>query len=115
MVQLKGRTEIAKAVEPVEGTYKVMSTDEVKTAVQSFNGVRVKLQSQKKGEEDIEYATMLWMREVAGVKSKLGAFLDAFTEFLDDEDEALDTKNWIGHIIRIVSWKQKAREVKVVE
>jgi hypothetical protein len=58
---------------------------------------------------------MLWSREVAGGKSKLGAFLNAFTEFFGDEDEALNTDSWVNHTIRIISWKPRAREIKVVE
>ena len=54
-------------------------------------------------------------REVAGVKSKLGSFLDAFTQFLGDEDLALDTDNWLKHEVRIVSWKEKAREVAIIK
>jgi len=113
---VKIEARLAKGEEPKEGgIYKIVAVEEVKTAVQGFNGYRVLLKSTKKGEEDVEYATMLWKREAAGAKSKLGAFLAAFTEFLGDEDAALETDNWINHTIRIVSWKPKDREIKVLE
>jgi len=114
--QLKGRAELAKAVEPIEGaSYKITAVEEVKTAVQGFSGLRVSLEPEKRKEGDAnEYATMVWMREQAGRKSKLGSLLAAFGEFLGDEDEALNTDNWIGHVIRVISWTQRNREVRVM-
>jgi len=122
MVKLKGKAELAKAEEPKDGkSYIITKVEEVKTAVQAFNALRVSLEpvdTKEKGrleEEGKEVAAMLWMREVAGVKSKLGSFLDAFTQFLGDEDSAMDTDNWLKHEIRIISWKPKAREVTVIK
>lgn len=122
MVKLKGKAELAKAEEPKDGkSYVVTKVEEVKTAVQAFNASRVSLEpvdtkeKTRIKEEGKEVAAMLWMREVAGVKSKLGSFLDAFTQFLGDEDLALDTDNWINHEIRIISWKPKAREITVIK
>lgn len=115
MVQLKGRAELAKAVEPEEGkSYTIVGVEEVKTAVQGFNGIRVQLKSSNP-KDDKQYATMLWMRETAGIRSKLGAFLDAFTNFLGDEDDALNTDNWLDHEIRIITWKPRAREIAVIK
>jgi len=121
-VQLKGKAELAKAEEPKEGlSYIVAGSEEVKTSVQGFSGIRVNLdpvdakEKKRLEEEHKEVAAMLWMREVAGTKSKLGAFLDAFTQHFGDEDEALNTENWIGKKIRIVSWKPRAREVAVLD
>jgi hypothetical protein len=62
-----------------------------------------------------EYATVLWMRDIAGQHSKLGAFIDAFTKFLGSEEAAYDTENWEGHKIRIISWTPRKREIRVVE
>ena len=122
MVQLKGKAELAKSEEPKGGqSYIIKKTEQTKTAVQQFDAVRVSLEpinpkeKARLKEEEKDCATMLWMREVAGVRSKLGTFLDAFTQFLGDEDEALDTANWEGHEIRIISWKEKAREVAVIK
>ena len=122
MVQLKGKAELAKTEEPVGGkSYIITKTEEVKTAVQGFNGLRVTFDptdAKEKAalkEEGKTCCTMLWMRETAGVKSKLGSFLDAFTNFLGDEDLAMDTDNWSKHEIRIISWKEKAREIAVIK
>jgi len=119
---LKGKAELAKAEEPKEGhTYIITGTEEVKTSVQGFSGIRANLdptdakEKKRLEEEHKEVAAMLWMREVAGVKSKLGSFLDAFTQYLGDEDEALNTENWKGKKVRIVSWKPRAREVAVLD
>jgi hypothetical protein len=107
--------ELAERNEPIEGAaYRIESVEEVKTAVQNYSGFRVALTSLKKGDNQ-KYATMLWTREVAGPSSKLGSFIKAFTEHLGDKTKALDTDNWIGHTIRIVSWTPRKREIKVIE
>jgi hypothetical protein len=110
-------TELADAVEPVEGqTYIVTAVEEIKTAVQTFAGLRVSLEPEKRKKDDEnDYATMLWSRDVAGIRSKLGAFISAFLEFFDDEEKAMETDNWKGHKVRIVSWKSKDREIQVLE
>jgi hypothetical protein len=107
--------ELAERSEPIEGAaYRIESVQEVKTAVQNYSGFRVTLTPLKKGDNQ-KYATMLWTREVAGPTSKLGAFIKAFLEFFGDKEKALDTDNWVGHTIRIISWQPKRREVKVIE
>ena len=114
MVKLKGRVELARALpEPVEGkVYEIISITETTTAVRGFRGLRMTL----KDEKGNEYATMLWYREVAGEQSKLGAFIKAFMEYYNgDEDLAYDTENWIGKRIKIISWKQRDRKVEVIE
>lgn len=113
-MQLKGKTQLATAVEPKEGTYKIVEVEEVKTAVQGFSGIRVKMNSTKKGDET-SYATMLWSRAEASQTSKLGSFLKAFADFFKSEDDAMETDNWVGHTIRINSWASKKREVEVLE
>ena len=122
MVQLKGKAKLVNAEEPKDGvSYIVKATEETKTAVQGFIAIRVSLEptdpKEKKRlkEDDVDCTSMLWMRDEAGERSKLGAFLSAFTTFLGDEDEALDTDNWLGHEIRIISWKAKAREMVVIK
>jgi len=113
----KLKTTLATGVEPAEGyTYKIGNIEEVKTQVQGFSGVRVELEPTKRKEGDEnKYATMLWMRDTAGVASKLGSFIAAFMDFLKDEDLAIDTDNWKGHVVRFVSWQPRKREVEVVE
>jgi len=115
MVKLSGKTQLAKAVEPVEGgTYEIVKVEEVKTAVQGFNGLRVVMKSVNPSDTK-EYATMLWMRETAGQSSKLGSFLAAFTKALGSEEAAMDTDNWAGHKIKIISWTPRKREILVVD
>lgn len=113
---VKLNTELADNVEPVEGEkYTIMSAQADKTSVQQFAGIRVEFEPVKRKPEDEEsYATMLWTRERAGIYSKLGAFIKAFTEFFgEDEDQAKDTDNWIGHIITIDTWREKKRHINV--
>lgn len=122
MVQLKGKAELVKSEEPTAGkSYIVTKTEEIKTAVQGFNGIRAEFEptdTKEKArlkEEGKNVASMLWMRIRAGKTSKLGSFLDAFTAFLGDEDKALDTAKWHGHEVRIISWKERAREITVIK
>jgi len=113
-MSLAGKTRLAKAVEPEEGeSYLITKVEEIKTQVQGFQGLRVSLKSEKKS--NVEYATMLWLREAAGAKSKLGAFLSAFEKFFGSEEEALQYSNWVNHKIRIISWKPRAREIVVID
>jgi hypothetical protein len=111
----KIKSELAESQEPVEGqTYKIVAVEEIKTSVQGFSGYRVVLEPEKRKEGDqTKYATMLWARDVAGRFSKLGSFIAAFKQVLTDED-AMNTDNWVGHIIRIVSWQPRKREIRVV-
>ena len=115
MVNLKNMgVELAEATEPLEGqTYEIVKTEEVKTAVQGYNGIRVVMKNTNKSDET-EYATMLWTRERAGVNSKLGAFIAAFKDFFGDEDDAYETNNWVGHTIRFISWQPRKREIRVI-
>ncbi|MBA7690389.1 hypothetical protein ES703_98915 [subsurface metagenome] len=122
MVQLKGKARLVNSEEPKDGqSYIITATEETKTAVQAFVAIRVTLtptgakEKKRLKEADTDCVSMLWMRDEAGERSKLGAFLSAFTSFLGDEDEALDTDNWIKHEIRIISWKPKAREIVVIQ
>jgi hypothetical protein len=111
------KTELAESVEPVEGqTYTITAVEQATTAVRQYGAIRIGLEPEKRKKDDEDdYATMLWSRDVAGIRSKLGAFISAFLEFFDDEEKAMETDNWKGHKIRIVSWKDKDREITVLE
>ena len=111
------KTTLAEAIEPKEGrTYVVTEVEERKTDVQGFVGQRVKFEpTERKADDDEDYATMLWSREEAGVKSKLGSFMAAFLDYLGDEDLAFETDNWVGCTIRIVKWQPRDREIEVIE
>jgi DNA repair ATPase RecN len=114
MVKLK--TQVADNIEPQEGEkYTIVSAKADTTSVQQFTGIRVEFEPLKRKPLDEEqYATMLWTRETAGKFSKLGAFIKAFTEFFgEDEEQAKDTDNWIGHIITIDTWREKKRHINV--
>jgi len=113
----KLKAQLAKGVEPVEGTaYKVTDVKLVKTAVQGFNGYRVSMEpTRRPKDDDNEYATMLWAREEAGQSSKLGSFMAAFLSHYGDEDLAFDTDNWVGATVLIRKWQPKNRAVEVVE
>lgn len=111
------KADLAEGKEPNENeSYIITGVTDVTSAVQNFPAYRIELKSKKKGEEDTVYATMAWKRETVGASSKLGCFMLAFLEFFDyDEDMAYDTDNWLNHEIRIVSWKEKNREIRVIE
>ncbi len=113
----KIKAELAEGKEPTEGENYIITsvTDEV-SAVQKFPAYRIQFRSTKKGDEDVVYASMLWKRETVGASSKLGCLMMAFLEFYDyDEEKAQDTDNWLNHEIRIISWKDKNREVRVIQ
>lgn len=73
--------------------------------------------------EKIDYRTTAWYgnTDIVGSKSKLGAFISAFSNFFgeqtNDADEAVamaqDTNNWLNHTIKIISWREKKREITV--
>jgi hypothetical protein len=53
-----------------------------------------------------EVVAALWMREVAGKQSKLGAFI---TELGDNTDA------WTGKKIMIKSWRPNIRKIEVLQ
>jgi len=113
----KIKAGLTEGVEPTEGqVYTVIGAKEVKTAVQGYNGIRVELEPvrRKEGDEN-KYATMLWMRETAGVMSKLGSFMKAFLDFYKEEELAFDTDNWKGAQVLIREWQPRKRDVEVVQ
>lgn len=115
MVQLKGKTELATGKDIEEGkTYKITAVEEIKTAVQGYNGLRVVMASTNPKDKET-YATVLWLRDRASATSKLGSFISAFLEFFGNEDEAMNTENWVGKTIRVTSWTPKKRTIVVVE
>lgn len=73
------------------------------TMVRGFRGVRVEgievSSKQKKAE-------MLWIREVIGENSKLGAFIKVLGD---------DTDNWVGKKIEILEWKPRRRTIRLVK
>ena len=80
--------------------YKILSEETVKTPLQGYDGIRVKLEDVPTGEL---YGTMLWVRPEVGKRSKLGTFMDVL---------GYDTVKWVGKTIEVVSWSDKDREIK---
>ena len=90
-----------------------------------FNPTKPTLETEK-----ISYRAMLWFgkSDITGTRSKLGAFIHAFNEFFQTQEDkagvplseknaleyAQDTDKWIGHIVKIVNWKEKRREIEVL-
>jgi len=82
--------------------YVILSVEEFKSDVQGFLGWRVTLDG---GKDDL-LAIPLWVRDIVGRSSKLGAFLVALGQ---------DSDSWNGHIIEFVKWQPRDREIKVVK
>jgi hypothetical protein len=115
VTELRIKSTLAKGIEPIAGqTYIILAVEETTTAVQGFKGTRIKMTSTNKKDKE-EYTTMLWSREEASEKSKLGAFLSAFEKALGTPEQAQETDNWINKTIRIVDWKAKSRVIEVVK
>lgn len=110
----KMKTVLLKGIEPKEGeSYIIEDVVEKTTEVQGFKGYRVEMKSVNKKNLQ-EYTTMLWSREEAGVKSKLGSFIKAFEDFLGNAEKSVDTDNWIKHTVAFDQWGDKKRAVRVI-
>lgn len=121
-------TAIAGANPPEEGKNYLISDAELTTTdIRSYTAVRVTLKEVGKGKpyklakedgEPIEKVTMLWVREQVGAKSKMGCFLSAFRDFFaggEHENDFNDTDYWKGHHIHVLAWKEREREIKVLD
>lgn len=90
------------AKEPKEGkTYTITSVKETEATLQGGQksaGIRVDMKA-KDGEE---CGTMLWMREVASEKSKLGSFMAALGD---------NTDTWVGKAVTFISWRERNRQL----
>ena len=97
------KSEIVETLpEPLEGkTYLVQKAEVFTSGVHSYKGVRVELQ----GEGGEMHGTVLWLRDVAGDKSKLGSFMKALGS---------NTDNWLGKRLKFEKWRDKVREVQLV-
>ena len=87
---------------PVEGQiYKITKAETFNSQVRNYAGVRVELED-KKGNKFLE---VLWVREIAGPKSKVGSFIVALGK---------EPAKWVGKTIRLTSWLEKNRAIQVV-
>jgi hypothetical protein len=110
--------------------YQILSVES--QARKGFNGISVVFNPTKPTPETakISYRATLWVgkSEIIGTRSKLGAFIHAFNEYFQTQDDksgvqlsekdvleyAQDTDKWVGHTVKIVSWKEKRREIEVL-
>ena len=82
--------------------YKVTAVQDFVSEVQGFSGYRVILD----GGEGNQIAIPLWYREIAGRRSKLGAFMVALGE---------DIPEWTGKKIVFVNWQDRERVIEAVK
>lgn len=88
--------------EPEAGkVYKIGEVEEFTSAVRGFKGLRVDMKDSKGN----TVVASLWLREVVGLKSKLGSFIKALGK---------NTDNWKGKKVRVVKWGVGNREVELV-
>ena len=86
---------------PKEGlTYTVESAEKFQSAVRGFQGLRVVL----KDSHGLEVIETLWLREVVGPNSKLGAFIVVLGKNVD---------KWKGKKVRFVQWSQGKRKIEL--
>lgn len=115
--------QISDFQEPEEKeTYTILSVEE--TTQQNFKGLSVIFEPLKRQPEDkTQYKVTAWFGQkgYVGSKSKLGAFISAFSDFYEkteNPDKAIelaqDSDNWINHIVKVLEWREKNRELKVI-
>ena len=100
----KINVEIAEQLpEPIEGkTYTITETELFTSQVRGYKGLRVSMTA----EDGTQVVAALWTRDIAGEKSKLGAFITALGN---------DTDNWIGKKVRVVTWRPGDRKIEVIQ
>ena len=87
--------------EAAEGqTYEITEVEEFTSQIRGYKGLRVSMKD-KEGEEVVE---ALWLRDVAGSRSKLGSFIVVLGK---------DTDAWIGKSITFISWKPSNRVIQL--
>lgn len=91
-----------------------------------FKGLSIEFSPKKQTEQNakIKYRVTAWLgqNDTVGTRSKLGCFISAFTDYFENEngdtqkalDKANDTDSWKGHYIKVISWRAKNREIKVI-
>lgn len=86
-----------------KSTYRILNAESVRTDVHQYQGVRVSMEQVPNG--DLA-ATMLWVSDTVSPRSKLGAFIGAF---------GADTDEWKDQVFNAVKWRDKEREIKVID
>lgn len=82
--------------------YQILTVEDFKSEVQGFIGWRVTLDG---GKDDL-IAIPLWVRDIVGRRSKMGAFIEVCGN---------DPEKWIGKVIKFVTWADKNRVIQLVE
>lgn len=113
-----------------EGEYytitEIVETSQKNEDNETFDGLTISFRPLKETEQTkkVEYRITAWYgnKGFIGSKSKLGAFKSAFVEFFEKDKEvaealsfAEDTDNWINHIVKVLEWRNKNREIKVTK
>jgi hypothetical protein len=126
MITVKINQGLSDFAEPEEGEqYQIVNVDE--KVQKGFKGINIEFTPKKQTEQNskIKYRVTAWLgqNDTVGTRSKLGAFISAFTDYFENEnsgnsDKALemaqDTANWGSHFVKIIAWRNKNREIKVI-
>jgi hypothetical protein len=75
--------------------------------------------------EKLKFRITAWLgqNDTVGTRSKLGCFICAFADYFESETKgntkkalemAQDTANWLAHYIKVISWRAKNREIKII-
>lgn len=101
----KIKTEIAESLpEPIEGhIYQIIEAELFTSQVKSYKGIRVGMKDVADGSEVV---SALWMRDIAGEKSKLGSFISTLGD---------NTDSWTGKKIKFVTWRPNDRKIEVLQ
>jgi len=90
--------------EPEVGpVYTIVETERFRSPRQNYEGLRVSFSKGKK--KDVVAQTVIWIRNVYGPRSKIGAFV-----------AKLGTKHkaWVGKKVQLIAWTEANREIEVV-
>ena len=111
--------------------YQIINVSE--NTSKGFKGLSIEFKPKKQTEqnEKIKYRITAWLgqNDTVGTRSKLGCFISAFTDYFETQeddkgvpystqdaiDKAKDTDSWKGHYIKVISWRAKNREIKVIQ
>lgn len=96
------------------GKYQIIAIDDFKSPKGDL-GLKVQLVSMDKSDKT-DYSTILWKRPQIGIKSKLGAFINALAEYNEETGEItkVNTDTWVGICILAKRWNDKDREIEVI-
>jgi len=86
----------------LDHAYRIVSCEEFFSELRNYHGLRVTLNG---GTDDL-IAVPLWLRETAGRKSKIGAFVSVLGE---------DVDRWVGKVIVFREWKPRNRVIEEVK